>query len=455
MQKNDLLVLDCQGLGADMEGVCRADGMAVFVPGMLPGEKGRVRIVKAQKRFAFGRLETLEVISKERARPPCPAFPRCGGCTCQHMTYEATLSAKRRQVKDCFERIGGLAVEPPPVLGMDDPWRYRNKTSLPVGGSLSAPFTGFYAPRSHDIVPIQDCPVAKEPAGLAAAALREWMAAFHVPAYSESVHQGLVRHLMVRVSRAGEAMAVIAVNGRALPHEEELIHGMRAVPGLVSLILNINPARTNVILGKECRTLWGRDTLEDTLCGLSFELSPLAFFQVNPGQTEKLYETAVAFAGLTGRETVADVYCGAGTISLLLAKRAKKVLGIELAAPAVENARQNARRNGVSNAEFFSGAAEELLPRLVGEGLRPDVIVLDPPRKGAEPEVLEAIAAAGPQRVVYVSCNPATLARDAGLLARSGYVVSACQPVDMFCWTSGVETVVLLSKGNAGTKQPV
>ncbi len=446
MQKNDLLTLTCESLGADLEGVCRADGMAVFVPGLLPGETGAVRIVKVQPRFAFGRLMSLTgVPSPDRREPDCPAWPRCGGCAGRHMRYEATLAAKRQQVADCFRRIGHLTVEVPPVLGMAEPFRYRNKTALPVGGTAEAPVIGFYAPRSHVIIPAADCPNAMPPAPTIGHALLDWMRRFRIAPYREETRKGLIRHLVVRVNRAGEAVACVAANAERLPHEAELAEAlMRA--GAIGAVLNVNRADTNVILGPDFRTLAGRDALTDTLCGLTFEVSTPAFFQVNPVQTEVLYGLALDFAGLTAEKTLCDVYCGAGTITLMMARHCRTALGIEVVRQAVENARENAKRNGIGNADFRAGKAEELLPALVREGLRPDVLTVDPPRKGLDPAVIDAMDAASPARIVYVSCNPATLARDAGLLAGKGWRVDRVQPVDMFCWTGGVETVCLLTK---------
>ena len=446
MRKNDILTLTCDTLGADMEGVCRADGMAVFVPGMLPGETARVRIVKDQKRYAFGRMEGQpEKAAEIRRVPDCPVYPRCGGCSCRHMTYEATLEAKRQQVADCFQRIGKLDVTVPPVLGMAEPSAYRNKTALPVGGTAEDPCVGFFAPRSHDIIRIDRCQNAMAPADDISAAVLAWMKRNHVAPYQEETHTGLIRHIVTRVNREHQALVTLAVNGTSIPKAEELWQQLAPL-GAVGLVLNENRDKTNVILGRKFRTLYGQSTLKDVLCGLTFDLSPAAFFQVNPMQTEVLYQTALDFAELTATDRLCDVYCGAGTISLMMARHCKEVLGIEIVPQAIDNAKENAQRNGITNASFRCGAAEEVLPALVDEGLRPDVIVIDPPRKGVEPAVIDAIAKAGPRRVVYVSCNVATQARDAALLCERGYRLDKVQPVDMFCWTSGVECVALLSK---------
>lgn len=446
MNKNQLLSLTADAIGANFEGICRHEGMAVFVPGMLPGETGDVRIVKVEKRFAFGRLVSdIQNPSPLRRTNDCPVFPRCGGCTGRHMTYEATLQCKRQQVIDCFQRIGHLQVEVENVLGMDTPSHYRNKTALPVGGTAEEPTLGFYAPRSHTIIPMTDCLNAMPPANSLCTHFLQWMKTNHVEPYHEETHSGLIRHLVIRVNRKGQAMVTIVVNGCVLPKEQELA-AILTNAGALSVIINENKERTNVIMGKHFRTICGPDTLPDVLCGLSFEISPAAFFQVNPAQTEKLYQTALDFADLSPSDTLCDVYCGAGTITLMMAQHCKTALGIEIIPQAIENAQANAKRNRISNASFRTGAAEDILPTLVADGLRPDVIVVDPPRKGLDPAVIHAMAQAAPKRIVYVSCNVATQARDAALLTQLGYRIDKVQPVDMFCWTSGVETVMRLSK---------
>lgn len=449
LAKNQCYEMTCESFGQDAQGVCRQDGIAVFVPGLLPGERARVRIVKPEKRYAFGRIEELLEKSPNRAEPFCPIYKRCGGCVCQHMTYETSLAFKRRQVQDLLERVGGLSIEVPPVLGMAHPFGYRNKGAYPVAQVGGAPACGFFAPRSHDLIPLPQngCAIQGEDSAKATQAVLAWMRRNNVPAYDEPSGRGLVRHIMTRSTTHGELMVVLVVTRADIPKAGQLIELLKAaVPGLCSICLSINSRRTNVILGTDIRVLWGKGTMEDTLCGLRFSVSPLSFFQVNPAQTEKLYGLALEYAGLTGSETVVDAYCGAGTISLLLAQKAKKVIGIEIVPEAIQNANENAVRNHIENAEFHVGATEDLLPRLIADGLRPDVIVLDPPRKGCDPAVLDAIIAAAPKRVVYVSCGAPTLARDAKLLAEGGYIAEKVQCVDMFCWTGAVETVMVLSK---------
>lgn len=447
LAKNQCFEMTCDAFGQDAQGVCRHEGMAVFVPGLLPGERALVRIVKPEKRYAFGRVEKLLEKSPSRAEPFCPIYKRCGGCVCQHMTYEASLAFKRQQVQDLLQRVGGLSIEVPPVWGMAHPFGYRNKGAYPVAQTDGAPACGFFAPRSHDLVPLPEngCAIQGEDSAKATQAVLNWMRENSVPAYDEQTGRGLVRHIMTRSTTSGELMVVVVVTRADIPKASRLIELLRAaVPGLCSVCLSVNSRRTNVILGTDIRVLWGKAAMEDTLCGLRFSVSPLSFFQVNPQQTERLYGLALEYAGLTGAETVVDAYCGAGTISLLLAQKAKKVIGIEIVPEAIQNANENAARNGIANAEFHVGATEELLPKLVENGLRPDVIVLDPPRKGCDPAVLQAIIAAAPKRVVYVSCGAPTLARDAKLLTEGGYAAERVQCVDMFCWTGAVETVMSL-----------
>lgn len=446
LKKNDELTLTIERFGGEM-GIAHQDGMTLFVEGALPGETVIARAQRVEKTHAF--LKTLAVLVPVpgRVSPPCPYYEKCGGCVCQHMDYSLSLQMKQERVQDALKRLGGIDITVPPVLGMDQPWHYRNKTALPVAGQKGAPQIGFFAPRSHRIIDVDQCLIAREESNQVLRVLRRWMEKFAVEPYQETSRQGLIRHCVSRVSRAGQVMAVIVAARDTIPHERELIAMLRAgVPGLCSLYLNVNRRGDNVILGLENRLLFGVSRLEDVLCGLRFSLSPLSFFQINPVQTEKLYQTALDFVALTGHETVADLYCGAGTISLLLAQAARQVIGIEIVPQAIADAKENAKANGVCNAEFHAAAAEELLPQLVEQGLRPDVVVLDPPRKGCEEAVLRAIALAAPRRVVYVSCDPATQARDAKYLCTHGYRVSRCQSVDMFCQTSHVENVLLFEQ---------
>lgn len=445
--KNQTVSLTIESVDGMMNGVAHADGQTVFIPGTLSGEKITAQFVKCAKNYAFARILSYEEKSPLRVLPPCPVYQQCGGCSALHLRYDATLEIKREAVAQILRRIGGVDIEVPPVIGMDEPFRYRNKTAMPVSGTAGAPVAGFYSSRSHRLVPVRECLISKPESNLIAAAVLEWMRAYQIAPYDEATGHGLIRHIVSRVSRAGESMAVVVASDPNVPHTAELcVLLKKRVPGLISVCLSVNSRGDNVILGSSYRVLDGAERLNDTLCGYHFSLSPLSFFQINPIQTEKLYQTALRFAELSGNETVVDLYCGAGTISLLLAKAARRVIGIEIVPEAIADAKENALANGVDHIAFHAGAAEELLPAFVADGLRPDVVVLDPPRKGAEKAVLDAIAKAAPTRVVYISCDPATQARDIKLLTASGYHLSRVQPVDMFCWTAHVENVALLEK---------
>lgn len=450
LQKNMRLEMTVEDFGAQGEGIARHEGMAVFIPRALPGEKILAQIVKVEKRHAFARVVQVLKASPNRVEPPCPHYVQCGGCACQHMDYASQLAFKQKQVEGVMRHIAGLDIEVKPTIGMEEPWHYRNKTALPVACGEEKPLIGYYAQRSHRVVEIDQCLIAKAESDIVHAVVRRWMEKYRISAYCEEAHKGLIRHVMTRVNRQGESMVVLVINGEKLPHADELLKMLQSeMPKLRSLCISVNKARGNVILGRSYETLWGDERLPDTLCGHEFRLSPLSFFQVNPVQTEKLYGTALEFAALTGNELVADVYCGAGTISLMLARHAKEVVGIEIVPDAIRDAKENAKRNGVDNVQFRLGAAEDVLPKLVDDGMRPDVIVIDPPRKGCEESVLMAIAKAKPKRVVYVSCNPATQARDAKILCANGYRAAACQPVDMFCQTAGVECVMRFELNDA------
>ena len=445
IRKNDTVELDILRF-AGASGFAVHEGMAVFCENALPGERVKALILKTQKNCAFAKTTEILTASPDRREPDCPCYRLCGSCTCRHMSYEATVEMKRRVVEDAYAHIAMIPISVPPVIGMQEPYHYRNKISMPVGGTPGAPVAGYFAPRSHRVTPVSHCLVSMQSGNDAVQVTLAWMKKFSIAPYDEQTGKGLIRHVMARVSRAGEVMAVIISAGE-FPHTAELTAMLRAgVKGLVSVQLNLNRRRDNVILGDTCRVLWGEKRLRDTLCGLSFDLSPLSFFQINPVQTEKLYAAALSFAGLTGNEEAVDLYCGAGTITLSMAKHAKHVTGIEIVPPAIEDAKMNARNNGISNVTFHAAAAEELLPRLVSEGLKPDIIMMDPPRKGAEESVLRAIAECGPSRVVYVSCDVHSQARDVKLLCSLGYRLEKVQPVDMFPYTEHVETVALMSR---------
>lgn len=446
VRKNTLHALDIQGYTADGAGVGRLEGRVVFVPGTIRGERWEVQLLKINKNMAWARPARLLTASAQRVDPDCPHAGKCGGCQYRHMTYAEELCAKRQRVDDALNRLGGAGLEIPPVLGADEPLRYRNKAQFPVSSGKKGPAIGFYRARSHDVLDVDDCLLQPEAASAIRRAVKRWMWERGVPPYDEVGGQGLLRHLYVRTNRAGEALCCLVINGKKLPHSRLLIDLLQdAVPGLAGVVVNVNTRDTNVILGGEYRTLWGRDWLEEQLCGLTFRLSVPSFFQVNRAQTERLYALALDFAGLTGTETVLDLYCGIGTISLTMARHAGKVVGAEIVPRAVEDAKENARRNGINNAEFFCGDAGEVAFKLAAEGVRPQVVCVDPPRKGLRPEVPGVIAGMGPGRIVYVSCDPATLARDVKRFAELGYQAVKAQPVDLFPRTAHVETVVMLS----------
>lgn len=447
LAKNQEHTVTIEGYGEGGMGVARIDGRVVFVHGALRGEKCRVLILKTLKSVAFAKvLEVLEP-SSERMESDCPYFPRCGGCTYRHIRYEEELRLKKQRVQDNLSRIGGSDVTVEEILGAQDTLRYRNKAQYPVSKDGAV---GFYRARTHEVIECEHCLLVRPEADAAAEALREYMQSCHVAGYDEKTGRGLVRHLYIRSNAAGESLICVLVNGDKLPKEDRLVALLRdACPKCTGIVLGTNTKKGNVILGDRYRTLWGSDRLEDTLCGKTFRLSVPSFYQVNRAQAERLYAKAIEFAGLTGQETVLDLYCGAGTITLALSDHAKKVLGAEIVPEAIDDARENAARNGVKNAEFFCGDASDVAKKLARENLRPDVITVDPPRKGLAADVVESIAEMQPQRVVYVSCDSATMARDVKRLADLGYTAQRACAVDMFPRADHIETVCLLSKLNA------
>lgn len=451
LAKNQEHTVTIEGYGEGGMGVARIDGRVVFVHGALRGEKCRVLILKTLKSVAFAKV--LEVIepSSERITPDCPYFPRCGGCTYRHIRYEEELRLKKQRVQDNLSRIGGSDVTVEEILGAQDTLRYRNKAQYPVSKDGAV---GFYRARTHEVIECEHCLLVRPEADAAAEALREYMQSCRVAGYDEKTGRGLVRHLYIRSNAAGESLICVLVNGDKLPKEDRLVTLLRdACPKCTGIVLGTNTKKGNVILGDRYRTLWGSDRLEDTLCGKTFRLSVPSFYQVNRVQAERLYAKAIEFAGLTGQETVLDLYCGAGTITLALSDHAKKVLGAEIVPEAIDDARENAARNGVKNAEFFCGDASDVAKKLARENLRPDVITVDPPRKGLAADVVESIAEMQPGRVVYVSCDSATMARDVKRLADLGYTAQRACAVDMFPRADHVETVVLLSKGEIDSKK--
>ena len=449
LTKNKALTCRVEAFGAGGEGICKPEGQVLFVPFALPGELVSVRVEKSLKTHAFGKL--LEVLepSPMRAQPPCPYYYRCGGCSGQHMHYEAQKGFKRQAVVDCMTRIGGLGqgFEIAETSGMEVPWRYRNKTALPLAAINGEAAAGYYAPRSHRLIPVASCLIANSASDITAAAVLLWMKEFAVLPYQEDDNTGLVRHIITRTNDRGESMVTLAVNGHDIPHRNKLISALQeALPGLVSVCITSQESGGNVILGESFRTLWGSPTLTDRISGLEFELSPLSFFQVNREICEKMYSYALHEAGLCESDCLIDLYSGIGTISLLAAKNCRRVIGIELSPAAVADAKQNAQRNSIGHTVFIQGPAEDILPELIQSGVQADVVILDPPRKGTHPAVLEAIAKAMPRRIIYISCHPASQARDAALLTGLGYQAVKAQPFDMFCQTAQVETVLTMSR---------
>ncbi len=499
-KKNDYLTVTIEDMSSEGEGIGKVDGFTLFVKDTVIGDRVEVKIMKVKKNYAYARLEKLLEPSSCRVEPVCPTYRQCGGCQLQVLSYESQLAFKQQKVRNNLIRIGGFTQEftdkvMEPIIGMDKPFRYRNKAQYPIGTDREGnPIAGFYAGRTHSIIPNINCSLGVEENETILRIILEHMRKYKVPAYDETTGQGLVRHVLIRKGfSSGELMVCLVVNYDSknnrkatekskikspsvgthfLPRQQELIDRLTTVPGMTSISASINTERTNVIMGREIHILWGQPAISDTIHvrdmqkegypftgrKLVFHISPLSFYQINPVQTEKLYSLVLEYANLTGRETVWDLYCGIGTISLFLAAQAGKVYGVEIIPQAIEDARENAKRNGIANAEFFTGKAEEILPEFYekqsrGEALpedmlHPNVIVIDPPRKGCDEACLSTMLKMQPERIVYVSCDSATLARDLKMLCEGGYEVKRVRPVDMFGNTGHVETVCLLSKLN-------
>ena len=451
LEKGSVYTAVIDGYSSEGLGIARVNGAVVFVPHAVRGEEIDLRITKVMKTSCAGEIVKIHNPSPERMEPECPYAGKCGGCAYRHLTYPEELWAKRQRVQDALTRIGGLDLTVEEILGAKNPEHYRNKSQYPVGADGSI---GFFQARTHKVVPIRRCLIQTEAADRTAQAVGEWMRRYKISAYDETTGKGLVRHVCVRVNRKGESLCCVVVNGNKVPREPELAaYVTAAVPHTVGVLLNSNTRRGNVVLGDKYRTLFGRNYLMDILCGLEFKLSMPSFYQVNRDQAEVLYGKALEFAGLTGNETVLDLYCGIGTITLCLAKAAKRVIGAEIVPPAIRDAKENALRNHIENAEFFCGDAADIAAKLEADGLRPDVVTVDPPRKGLAPEVIASVAAMGPEKVVYVSCDPATLGRDVKIFREFGYEAKRAAAVDMFPGTAHVETVVLLSKGEVDSKK--
>ncbi|MCC8357057.1 MAG: 23S rRNA (uracil(1939)-C(5))-methyltransferase RlmD [Oscillospiraceae bacterium] len=439
LAKNDIYEARITGFTSQGAGVCRIGGRAVFVPGALPGEQWRVRIVKVARSAVWGRGEELLLPSPSRTEPLCPAFGKCGGCAAMHMTYDQELQFKLERVNNALQRIGGLAIQADSILAAPRQEGYRNKA---IYNFAPGPVCGFYRARSHEVIPAQRCYLQPTCFDRAAAALLQWMRDTDIPAYDERSGDGAVRHLFLR--RTAKDFTACIVSARPLP--ESAGTALRAAcPELTGVMLCENRASGNTVLDGPIRLLWGRDTVEETLCGATFELSPLTFFQVNTRQAETLYTLAGEYAEPAGK-TVLDLYCGAGTIGLSIARDAARLIGSDIVPTAIVNAQKNAAKNGVKNAEYFCGDAKDIAQKLAADGLRPDVIITDPPRKGMDEQVLSAIVSMAPERLVYVSCDPATLSRDLRRLNDMGYTATACRAVDMFPRTYHCETICSLSR---------
>lgn len=450
MNKNDTAVVTIIDMNQDGEGIGKVDGYTLFIKDTVIGDVAEVKVIKAKKNYGYARLMKLITPSDKRVQPRCPVARQCGGCQLQAYDYQEQLLFKQNKVKNNLERLGKISgYELMPVIGMEDPWHYRNKAQFPVGKDKDGNIiTGFYAGRTHSIIENDDCILGVEENKEILSIVKEFMKEYKIEPYNEEQHTGLVRHVLIRKGyHTGDIMVCLVINGKKLPHVESLTERLAKLPGMKSITLSPNEEKTNVILGKEVRTLWGEPVIEDKIGDVVFEISPLSFFQVNPIQTEKLYGKALEYAELTGNEIVWDLYCGIGTISLFLAKKAKKVYGVEIVPAAIENAKRNAKKNGFTNTEFFVGKAEEVFPAWYEKHQeRADVIVVDPPRKGCDETLLRTMVQMQPDRIVYVSCDSATLARDLGILSQYGYQTECVQPVDMFPQTVSVENVALLTR---------
>ncbi len=447
--KNEDYIMTIDNMGYEGEGVGKIDNFTVFVAGAIVAEKVKIKIVKISKSFAFGKLLEILEPSASRIEPVCSIYKNCGGCNLQHIDYSGQLDFKTNRVIQVINRIGKLEdVVIHPTIGMDSPYNYRNKVQLPVSNKNGVVKIGFYAARSHDIINMETCHIQDKVADIVVKLTRQWIKEYDIHCYNEETNEGSLRHIMIRKGfKTGEVMVVLVTNGKSLPHKEEFIALItKKIQGIVSIVQNINSEKTNVILGASCVTLWGKDTITDYIGEFKFEVSPLSFFQVNSIQTEVLYAKALEYANLTGGEVVLDAYCGTGTISLFLSKKAKKVYGVEIVPEAIENAKKNSIENKIDNTEFIVGEAEAVIPKLISKGVRADVVVVDPPRKGCDKILLEAISSMGPRTIVYVSCDPGTLARDLGILDELGYKTIEIQPVDMFPQTAHVECVVRIEK---------
>lgn len=467
MKKNDTFQLEITDLGVGGEGIGKYDGMTFFVKGALPGDRIVAGVTKLKKTYGYARIVEIVEPSTDRVSPVCAVAGKCGGCQIMQMDYQAQLRHKQRKVADDLVRIGGFSEEyvqqvMQPIIGMEEPYHFRNKAQYPVQEDADGkPIAGFYALRSHRVIESDRCYLGTPLNEQILALVKEYMIANKISAYDETTGKGLIRHVLIRVGfTSKEVMVCLVINGSSLPAAGDLVERLQMIPGMTSISVNSNTRRDNVILGNVTKCLWGQDYITDSIGGIQFQIQPRSFYQVNPVQTEKLYGKALEYAGLTGEETVWDLYCGIGTISLFLAQKAKQVYGVEIVPEAIEDAKRNAEINGITNAKFYVGKAEEVLPEYYEQGSihgekipeadaklkTPDVIVVDPPRKGCDEMCLSTMLRMAPQRIVYVSCDPATLARDLKILCAEDYQMVAVTPVDQFCHSLHVETVVLLTR---------
>jgi len=456
IEKNDIYEIVIEDMTEAGEGLGKIDGYPLFVKDAIVGDTIVAKVIKAKKNYGYGRLEKVLISSEYRVAPPCPVARQCGGCTIQALSYEKQLDLKYKKVKNCLERIGGFSREEieqkmEGIYGMDVPYHYRNKAQFPVGtdreGKLIA---GFYAGRTHNIIENTDCLIQNVKNNEILDIVLSYMKKNHIKAYDEKQHKGCIRHILTRVGYVtGEIMVCLIINGSAkqLKKKEELIEALKKIEGMTSIVLNYNSEKTNRILGDECETIWGRDYIVDYIGEVEYQIGPLSFYQVNPQQTKRLYDKVMEYADLKGEEIVWDLYCGIGTISLFLAQKAKKVYGVEIVEGAIDDARKNAKRNGMNHTEFFVGKAEEIFPiQYEKNHERADVVVVDPPRKGCDAMLLDTIMAMAPERVVYVSCDPGTLARDLRILCEDAYEIERVAVYDQFCHSMHVETVVGLQR---------
>lgn len=446
VKKNDRLTVTIEDLTHDGNGVAKVDGYPLFIQGVLPNETAEVHVLKTLKNYGFAKILNIVESSPNRVDAPCDYFVQCGGCQLQHLSYEGQLQWKENMVRNVMKRLGKIDAPVLPVKGMDNPWHYRNKSQIPFADSEFGVIAGFYKSKSHSIVDMERCLIQTEEADTMMADVKGALQSLGVRPYNEETHSGSLRHVVVRKGFAtNEVMVVLITKARKFPQAQAAVEKIRElIPHVTSIVQNVNAAKTNVIFGDETVTLWGKDAIEDKIGDVRFEISARSFYQVNPVQTEVLYEQALAYADLQGDETVIDAYCGIGTISLFLAQKAKQVLGVEIIEQAIEDAKCNAELNGFTNTYFEAGPAEEVIPRWYKEGKTADVLVVDPPRKGCDEALLTTILEQRPKRVVYVSCNPATLARDLRILEDGGYKTKEIQPVDMFPHSTHCEVVAWL-----------